>query len=133
MIVLARHNKIPVAGAIFFQSGDRAIFKYGASDDSFQHLRGANLVMWEAIKWHAHHGAKKLHLGKTSIANEGLRKFKLGWGAEEQKIEYFKFDLRKEKFVPGKDPCFGWHNRVFQSLPVSASRLIGKVLYRHWA
>jgi len=91
------------------------------------------LVMWEAIKWHLRRGTKKLHLGKTSIANEGLRRFKLGWRSEEEKNEYFNYDLRREKFVTGSDSAFGWHNRIFQLLPGFASRMAGNVLYRHWA
>jgi len=132
-IALAHFKKTPIAGAIFFYSGERAIFKYGASDEAFQHLRGSNLAMWEAIKSLAHHGVKKLSFGKTSETNDGLRKFKLGWGASEHRIEYFKFDLRRRSFVTDSDKCFGWHNRIFQSLPIPASRLIGNLLYRHWA
>ena len=75
--------------------GGRAIYKYGASDETFQDLRGGNLVMWAAIKNFVRAGgAKHLDLGRTSLGNEGLRKFKLGWGAREEKIEYVKYDLR---------------------------------------
>jgi hypothetical protein len=133
MVALASHQQTPVAASIYFHLGDRAIYKYGASDEMFQHLRGSNLVMWEAIKWHLRRGTKKLHLGKTSIANEGLRRFKLGWRSEEEKNEYFNYDLRREKFVTGSDSAFGWHNRIFQLLPGFASRMAGNVLYRHWA
>ena len=133
-IALANYKKIPIAGAMFFYNSERAIFKFGASDESFQHLRGSNLAMWEGIKTLIqHHGVKKLSFGKTSETNDGLRKFKLGWGAREHRIEYFKFDLRRGAFVTDTDKCFGWHNRIFQSLPIPASRLIGNVLYRHWA
>ena len=133
VVVVASWQKTPVAASMFFHLGDRAIYKYGASDEKYQHMRGNNLVMWEAIKWYAHKGAKKLHLGRTSMANEGLRRFKLGWGASEEKIEYFKYDFRKKTFVTDSDKAFGWHNRIFQSLPGFMSRITGNVLYRHWA
>lgn len=135
MVAVARdsYRQTPIAASVYFHLGDRAIYKYGASDEAFQHLRGSNLVMWEAIKWHLRQGMKKLHFGKTSMANEGLRKFKLGWGTEEKSIEYFKYDLRKEKFVTDSDEAFGWHNRIFQLLPGFVSRMVGNLLYRHWA
>jgi hypothetical protein len=133
MIATASYQQRPIAASVYFQSGTRAIYKYGASDEAFQHLRGANVVMWEAFKWHARNGAKTLHLGRTSLGNEGLRRFKLGWGAGEQKIEYVKYDLRKDRFVTEKDETTGWHNRVFNVLPTGLSRLIGAVLYRHCA
>jgi len=133
MVVIARHENRPIAASVYFQLGTRAVYKYGASDEAFQHLRGANLVMWEAIRWLTRQGAKTLHLGRTSIGNEGLRRFKLGWGAEEQKIEYVKYDLRKGRFVTDADESTGWYNRVFNVLPIGLSRLIGAVLYRHCA
>ena len=133
MIAIASFQQRPVAASVYFQLGARAVYKYGASDKAFQHLRGANLVMWEAIKWHARHGAKTLHLGRTSIKNEGLRRFKLGWGAGEHKIEYVKYNLRESRFVTETDESTGWYNRTFNVLPMGLSRLIGAVLYRHYA
>ena len=133
MIAIGSCQERPIAASVYFQLGARAVYKYGASDEAFQQLRGTNVVMWEAIKWHARHGAKTLHLGRTSIGNEGLRRFKLGWGAGEQKIEYVKYDLRKNRFVTETDEATGWYNRVFSVLSMGLSRLAGAVLYRHCA
>jgi hypothetical protein len=133
MVAVASWRKTPIAASVYFHLGDRAIYKFGASNEKFQHLRGSNLVMWEAIKWYLQKGAKKLHLGRTSITNEGLRRFKLGWGASEERIEYFKYNFRQKNFVTDSDKVFGWHNRIFQSLPDFVSRIAGKMLYRHWA
>ena len=76
---------------------------------------------------------KTLHLGRTSLSNEGLRRFKLGWGATEQRIEYVKYDLQHDRFLTDKDESSGWHNRIFNHLPIPLSRVIGAGLYRHWA
>lgn len=132
MIVIASYQKHPIAAAVYFQLGSRAVYKFGASDMSFQQLRGSNLVMWKAVKWLAHAGAKTLHLGRTSIGNEGLRRFKLGWGAQEHKIEYTKYDLRRDAFITESDTATGWHNRVFRNLPSGISRIFGAALYRHF-
>jgi hypothetical protein len=133
MVVLARHQGAPVAASVYFYFGDQAIYKFGASDESFQELRGGNLVMWAAIKEFVRRGAKHLDLGRTSLGNEGLRKFKLGWGAAEHKIEYVKFDLKKNKFVADADETSGWHTQVFRRLPVFLARAAGAALYKHWA
>lgn len=132
-VVTVRYHHIPIASSIYLQSGSHAIYKFGASDDRYQSLRGTNLVMWEAIKWLARNGATSLHLGRTSKANEGLRRFKLQWGATETSIEYAKYDLRRSRFVVTPDCVTGWHNRVFRALPLFASRLAGNLLYKHWA
>ena len=133
MVVLARYDGRPIAASVYVNLGDRAIYKYGASDEAFQDLRGSNLVMWAAIKEYVRRGAKHLDLGRTSIGNEGLRKFKLGWGAEEHKIEYVKFDMRKNEFMTDVDETSGWHTRIFRRMPAFLSRAAGAVLYKHWA
>ena len=133
MIAVASHRDRPIAASVYFFLGGRAVYKYGASDAACQHLRGNNLVMWEAMKWLARKGMKRLHLGRTSIFNEGLRRFKLSLGAHEEKIEYVKFDLRQNRFVTEVDGVAGWHNRVFRVMPAFASRVAGRILYRHWA
>ena len=133
VIITASHQDRPIAASVYFQLGPRAIYKFGASDENFQQFRGTNLVMWEAFKWHARHNARTLHLGRSSIWNDGLRRSKLGWGAHEERIEYFKYDLRQERFVTDRDVSSGWHTRVFRRMPVGLSRLLGAVLYRHWA
>ena len=133
MVAVARHAGKPVAASVYFFLGDRAIYKYGASDFAFQHLRGSHLAMWEAIKWLGRNGAKSLDLGKTSLTNEGLRRFKLNLGAQEKRVEYVLFDLRRNDFTTVNDGVTRWHNAVFRALPASFSRLAGGLLYRHWA
>jgi hypothetical protein len=133
MIALAKHEGKPLAASVYFYLGGRAIYKYGASDFAHQHLRGSNLVMWAAMKWLAQQGAKTLDLGKTSLANEGLRRFKLNLGARERIVVYVKYDLRRKVFVTELDGVVGWHNRVFGALPMWASQIAGRLLYRHWA
>lgn len=130
---IARWRNVPVAGALFFHLGDQAIYKFGASDETFQELRANNLVFREAIGWFSRNGIRKLDLGRTSMANDGLRRFKLGWNAEETIAGYFRFCLRQKKFVPMRDEGYGAHNRLFKALPLPASRIAGEILYRHWA
>ncbi len=81
--------------------------------------------MWEGMKWCARQGCASLHLGRTSLANEGLRRFKSGWGAQESKIDYFNYDLRRDAFVVDSDRANGWYNRMFGILPCIFSRLLG--------
>jgi len=132
-VILARNQRTVVAGAVFFHLGNRAIYKFGASDDRFQHWRANDLVMWEAIRWYATHGFGELDFGRTSLGNEGLRSFKLGWGTQERLIEYMRYDRRSGGFVRVKDEAFGWHNHAFRAIPGPVLRRIGAVLYRHMA
>ena len=133
VVVLARIATLPVAGAIFFHGNATAVYKFGASDAAYQHLRPNNLVMWEAIKHHARLGFLTMDFGRTSLFNAGLRQFKLSWGSQEHVIDYLKYCLKEDRFVTSSDQAAGWHNRVFQRLPTFLSRLLGVVLYRHMA
>ncbi len=133
MVALAKYQGNPIAANMYFQAGSEAIYKFGASAERFLHLRGSNLVMWEALKWHARNGARTMNLGRTSLANEGLRRFKLGWGGAEHRIDYFKHDLQTNRYVRDRDGATGWRNRIFSRLPIPVSRWIGARLYRHAA
>lgn len=132
-VVLARRGGRPVAGAIFFHQGREALYKFGASDDSFQELRPNNLVMWSAIRHYAQKGFLALDFGRTSLDHAGLRRFKLGWGTTESPLDYVRLNTRTGEFLKVPDSANGWHNRVFHHLPTWASRAVGAVLYRHMA
>lgn len=132
-VVLAHVRGRPVAGAVFFHLGRAAMFKYGASDPAFQHLRPNNLVMWRAIEWHAKSGFAHLDLGRTALDNEGLRRFKLGWGAQESRLEYARFDRRAGAFVADQDRPPGWSSHLFRLLPTPLARIAGEVAYKHVA
>jgi lipid II:glycine glycyltransferase (peptidoglycan interpeptide bridge formation enzyme) len=128
-MVLAKYHGRTVAGGVFFQFGGKALFKYGAADRAFQELRPSNLVMWEAIRALGRRGCKTLNFGRTSKNNEGLRRFKRGWGSAEQELVYCRYDLRKAAFVSDKDRSVGWHTQVFKITPLWLARLIGSVVY----
>jgi hypothetical protein len=130
---LARHDGIPVAGAVFLTFGDNVVYKWGASLESHQQLRANNLVMWEAIAWHAQHGYAVFDFGRTSCANEGLRRFKRGWGATEHPVTYLRVDLATGRRVTPQDRTTGWHTTLFRHAPPAVARWIGNLLYRHVA
>ncbi|RXK52908.1 GNAT family N-acetyltransferase [Oleiharenicola lentus] len=133
-IVLGRDaSGLPVAGAIFLHFNRRAIYKFGASDENRQELRANNLVFWRSIQHYANAGFLEMDFGRTSLGNEGLRKFKLGWGTREESVEYTRFDFRTSGHVTAKDEAQGWHNQIFRNLPLPLSRLAGRFLYRHIA
>ncbi len=130
-IVTAHSANKPVAAAVYFHQRRQAIFKFGASDYTFQHLRPNNLVMWEAIKRYAADGYTSLHLGRTSLANEGLRRYKLGFGAREERIEDCRYDLRKRAFTAESQAAKDKSSRLLRCLPLPILRLIGRLLYPH--
>jgi hypothetical protein len=130
-IVLASIKGRDIAGAVFFHFGNTAIFKYGASDNKYQHLRANNLVIWEAIKWYCQNDYKSFSLGRTDPENQGLAQFKSGWGGKQENIKYFKYDLGQRDFVNQGSKSSSFSNSLFTRMPVFLSKLISSVIYKH--
>jgi hypothetical protein len=130
-VATARLNKKPLAAAVFFCQGRQALYKFGASDYAYQELRPNNLLMWAAISHCAARGFSSLHLGRTSLQNAGLRRFKLNLGASEEIVQYCRYDIVSERFVIDVDRAEGWFNHVFARLPLPLLRLAGRILYPH--
>jgi GNAT acetyltransferase-like protein len=132
-VTIVRKEARPIAGAVFLHQGTQAFYKFGASNEGDLHLRGNNLVMWESICHLKKQGLLTLDFGRTSIANEGLRKYKLGWGTKESVVQYYRFDFRKNRFLEDTDQAFGLHNRIFGKMPLPLLVWCGRMLYRHAA
>jgi len=132
VVVLARHREKTVAGAVFFTLGKKAVYKYGASDHAYQHLRANNLVMWEAIRRFADEGFESLCLGRTEPENLGLERFKSGWGARKRIIKYYRYDTSKNVFVANlSGGATKAHNTLLTKMPVAILKPMGKLLYKH--
>lgn len=129
-IAVAKYGGEVAAAAVFFHFGNSAIYKYGASDPRYLIHRPNNVIMWEAAKRYRALGAKTLNLGRTEIENIGLLRFKRSWGAVEEEIGYqrYRFGTKSEARPPRK---WAPPNRFVSLLPVSALRIIGRLLYRH--
>jgi Acetyltransferase (GNAT) domain len=128
-IVLARYRSRFIAAAVFFHYGKTALYKYGASDNRFQEFRANNLVMWQGIQFLARQGAERLHFGRTDCENDGLRRFKLSWGTQEEALNYFRVDPSGREYAARHDSAF--HKRIFCRLPLAFNRLAGSMIYPH--
>ncbi len=130
-VALAFHNQRPIAGAVFLKLARHAIYKFSASDERFQDLRGSNIVIWKAMCKLIDAGVTELNFGKTSLSNEGLRRFKRSWGSEEYVLHYQRYSFAHERFVKVEDVASGAQARVFALLPIFVSRWIGRAVYPH--
>jgi hypothetical protein len=131
-IALATFRNEVVAGIVLLHHGKKAIYKFGASNAEGKQCRANNLVMWEAIRWYAQKGFQEFCFGRTEAEHNGLREYKLGYGASEYEIPYYKYNIPENRIV--------WRsekngpkimNRYYQRVPIPLSRIIGSLLYRH--
>jgi len=130
-VVLASFESRSIAGEVYFHLKEKAVYKYGASDKSFQHLRANNLLMWEGIRECIRRGCTILSLGRTDLNHEGLLQFKRGWGSTEQQINYYRYDLKNGFFVSGSSKVSGFHNKIFRNIPIPLLNRLGSILYKH--
>jgi hypothetical protein len=131
VVAIVRKNTKPLAAGVFFWQGRAAFYKFGASDYGVQLMRPNNLMMWSAIQHCTERGLHSLNLGRTSLSQDGLRRFKLGLGATEEKVQYGKYDFTAKQFLSDVDRVEGWFNLVFATLPRPILRLAGAILYPH--
>jgi hypothetical protein len=131
LVVSASHQGRVVAASVFFHFGKKAIYKYGASDLAYQHLRPNNLVMWEAMDWYNARGFETLSLGRTEMDNPGLLQFKRTWGGKERLAKYHRYELRKREYAPLRAPASARFESLFSRLPTWVLRLVGRAFYKH--
>lgn len=130
-VALASIGGKAIAGSVFFRFGDKAIYKYGASDKKYRQVRANNFLMWESIKWYEEKGCKGLHFGRTERENEGLRQFKNGWGTEEKAINYYRYDLDRDAFISNISNTASRAGKLFSKLPLPLLKSIGNIFYKH--
>mgnify|MGYP006311918037 CR=1 FL=1 len=132
-VFLASANGQNIAGSLFFHYKDKAYYKYGAFDKSFQSLRPFNLVMWEAIKWYADNKYKTMCFGRTETDNTGLLQFKTGWGTLQETIEYYTYSFPQKAFISKEavPSPLAPLTSITSHLPVFLLRAAGSLLYKH--
>lgn len=128
-VQVARLDGQAVAAAVFLVASGTITYKYGASDVAHQALRPNNLLFMGAIAWACEHGQRELDFGRTDLENEGLRKFKSSWGAEERTLTYSSLGAKEPESGHGRaERLLGG---VIRRSPPVVGRLVGEAFYRH--
>lgn len=129
-IIIAFESGTPIAAAIFFHFGKRAIFKYGASDANFWSSRPNNLILWEAMVRYKEMGIENLNLGRTATSDPGLLRFKRSWGGVESTLRYYRLGLKGRGFLAKRTEGH-LRKSVFSRAPIGILRIIGGLFYKH--
>lgn len=130
-LLLAECKGTVVAAALFLWTSTTALFKFGASDRRYQDARPNNLLMWAGLLRCRAAGCRELQFGRTDADQDGLRRFKRGWGAAEYDIGYLRYDPVANVFLAGAPDPSGWQMWALGRLPRLAARAVGAMLYRH--
>jgi CelD/BcsL family acetyltransferase involved in cellulose biosynthesis len=129
-LLLACADGVPIAGAVFLRAGRTVVYKYGASDERGWRLRPNNLLMAEAIRRAAEDGSAIFDFGRTDLGDDGLRFFKLGWGATEEPLVYSRLDGGEASVGVSGGRLLG---EIIRRSPSGVCRIVGESLYRYAA
>jgi hypothetical protein len=129
-LLLAYKDQRCIAGAVYLHWKERLTYKYGASSDVGLKFRPNNLLMWTAMQWGCDNGFTCLDLGRSSISNTGLRKFKSRWGAKETTLSYTR--LAPILSQDNNNRLTSLIKTVVQKSPLWVCRLTGELLYKHF-
>jgi len=119
-----------IAAAIFLHWHQTLIYKFGASATDGLSLRPNNLLFWTAIRWGCENGYTVFDMGRTDLANAGLRAFKSGWGAEETPLVYSSTSADAEQSISEK--AMPAVQAVIRNSPLWVCRAAGEMLYKHF-
>jgi len=130
-IGLAKIENTTVAGALYLFSKKEVLYKFGASDKNLQFLRANDLLMWEAILRYAQRNFAHFSFGKTEKYHDGLCRFKEGFGAEQIIMNDFCYNVKTGNLVKDAPGVHGFHNKVFELMPIPLLKFCGEILYKY--
>lgn len=121
-----------LAAGLFLHWQQTLTYKYAASSDSEESrsLRTNHLLSWTSIRWGCENGFARFDLGRSDIANVGLRTFKNRWGADEMPLTYSTVSAPTPR--PMDNKLLRGMQAVIQNSPVWVCRVVGEMLYRHF-
>lgn len=100
MLAMTYYNDRPVAGALVYLFGDKAMYTYGASSNEHRNVMPNHLMQWTLIKWAKARGCKWYDFRGVSPRKDGgqddhlrgLNRFKAGFSPRY--VEYIgEYDL----------------------------------------
>jgi CelD/BcsL family acetyltransferase involved in cellulose biosynthesis len=132
-VLIVEASGQPVAAAVFLAWSETVIYKFGASDASAWSLRPNHLLFWHTIRAACEQGYQWFDFGRTDVGQEGLRAFKLSWGAAEEPLIYRTLGGKPEPADTGEGMATRVLGPVIRHGPLLLCRAVGETLYRYVA
>ena len=121
----------PVAAILTLSFKNTVTYKYGCSDERFNHLGGTPFLFWKTIQEAKAQGMSHLDLGRSDLDNAGLVKFKERLGASRMDLQYYRLTSGAvPKMVPNSHRT-AFLKRFVCHFPNAVLVAAGRLLYRH--
>ena len=128
-ILLVRLDHEVIGGALCLMFRDTMMVPWASSLRDYFRLCPNNLLYWEAIRTACVQGMQHFDFGRSSHQS-GTYKFKKQWGALEEPLHWVANLPGGDAVNESDSGAFELAVRVWQSLPVGVTRLIGPVIRR---
>jgi CelD/BcsL family acetyltransferase involved in cellulose biosynthesis len=132
-VLIVEASARPVAAAVFLAWNQTVVYKFGASDARAWPLRPNHLLFWHAIRAACEDGYRWFDFGRTDAGQDGLRNFKLSWGAIEQPLAYSALGAEPGPVPGGPGMAARLLGPVIRHGPPLLCRAAGAALYRYAA
>jgi CelD/BcsL family acetyltransferase involved in cellulose biosynthesis len=132
-VLIAEVSARPIAAAVFLEWNGTVIYKFSASDASSLSLHPNHLLLWHAIRTACEQGYRWFDFGRTDFGQEGLRYFKLSWGAVEEPLVYETLGGKTGSAPQAEGMAARMLEPVIRHGPLLLCRAFGETLYRYVA
>ena len=131
-IVVVRLGHRPVAAAFLLAHGERMEIPWASTIRDVNHLSINMLLYWEVLKLATRSGCRFFDFGRSS-KDAGTYRFKQQWGAQPQPCywHYWLPDGAEPPKLNPDNPKYALAIRLWQKLPVWASKLLGPPIVRN--
>jgi hypothetical protein len=133
-VILAEYEGKVVAGLVLLAYQETVIYAYGASDQRYLRYAPNHALFDAAIAWSVERGYRYFDFGRTAPDNEGLMEFKRQWGPEFLPLPYYYWPETRGLVTTSESGLkYRSFTAIWRRLPLFATALLGRVVYRHLA
>jgi len=134
--IVTRDRDRPVGGLVAIRFGNRVSVPWASTLRSERKRCPNNQIYWEAMKWAIEIGATTFDFGR-SPRDAGTYRFKKGWGALEEPLDWRRFDSDGSSLPPPlaapPSPVLERLSRLWTRLPVPIASMLGARIRRYFS
>jgi hypothetical protein len=129
-IRVASKNGQSTAGILTLRHKRTLVYKYGCSDERYNHLGGTQFLLWKAIQEAKQDQMHELDLGRSDHETPGLITFKDRWGTSRSTLTYWT-SAASQTETPRRKWTVLLAKRLLTFMPDRFLTTAGRLLYRH--
>lgn len=119
-----------IGGMTLFTWGDTVYYQWGGALEEYNKKYVNNFMYWEAIKFSINKGYKFLDLGRSPV-DSGTYKFKSHFGAEAQKLTYYRISGNPRKVRQVEKNDVKWAIELWKRMPKVLTDKAGEILIKY--